>query len=622
MLRPCLVAALAALVSASGCAGKGEITGPGSGGNSGTAGNGGPGSAGNSGSAGSVGTGSSGNSGSAGNGAGPGTAGDTGTAGSSATGTAGTGGGPSVTPPKNALATPSPCTSSAPGPRKLWRLTGPEFTASIRTIFGDTTAAAPVATVFNDPSNLGFAIDANALLVQELNASQLQDNAEAIAAWAASANKLSIFASCTTLDSTCGTKFIQGFGRRAFRTTLAASDARIATYLKIFMLGTSFSDGAQAVISAMLQSPYFLYRTEIGTQSGSTFNLTPFEVATEISYLLTGTTPDDTLLSAADSVVSGSLTLSSMVDQQAMRLLGATTVSNPTALMGFMTGWLGLDRLYTTAHDDTIFSMAKSIRDDMNQESLNLLIEAFNNGGSLSSALTADHTFLNTELATYYGLPTTGLSTTFKSVSLAGSTVRESGLLATGTILNGYARPDTSSPTQRGHMVRSRMLCQDVNPPPPNLDTTFHPSTTPETTRDHFVNSHSTGACYSCHQFMDWIGFAFESYDGWGRHRTTDNNMPINNTGTVYSDPSGASPNIAGLSGTTGLPAYLAGSDDVKKCMLRYWTYYAYGASTWSQDACTYDSIYQEASKNSFGLKASLMAIIHAKNFTQRVQDQ
>jgi len=56
--------------------------------------------------------------------------------------------------------------------------------------------------------------------------------------------------------------------------------------------------------------------------------------------------------------------------------------------------------------------------------------------------------------------------------------------------------------------------------------------------------------------------------------------------------------------------------------MLRYWTYFAYGNSTWSQDACTYDSIYQEASTSSFGLKASLMAIMHAKNFTQRVQDQ
>ena len=610
MLRPCLVAGLVAALMASACAGEGEVI-TGTGGSS-SAGSG----------AGAAGTGSGATAGT-----GSGTAGDTGTAGTGSgatagTGTAGTGGGPLVMPPKQAITDPMPCTTTGtPGPRKLWRLTGPQFMSSIRAIFNDTTGAAPVATVFQDPSNLGFAIDAQALLVQELNASQLQDNAEAIAAWAASANKLSIFASCTTKDTTCGTTFIRGFGRRAFRQTLATNDPRIASYLTIFMAGSSFSDGAQAVISAMLQSPYFLYRTEIGTQSGATFNLTPFEVATELAYLLTGNTPDDTLLSAADSVAAGSLTLTAMIDQQATRLLATTAPSNTTALMGFMTGWMGLDRLYTTAHDDTVFSMSKTIRDEMNTESQSLLVEAFNGGGSLASVLTADHTFLNADLATFYGLPTTGLTTAFKSVPLAGSTVRDPGLLATGTILNGYARPDTSSPTQRGHMVRSRMLCQDVSPPPPNLDTTFKPSTMPETTRQHFVNSHSTGACYSCHQFMDWIGFGFEAYDGWGRHRTTDNGMPVDTIGTVYIDPQGKNVTLNGLTGTNGLGSYLAASDDVKRCMQRYWSYFAYGTSSWSQDACTYDSIYQEASSNSFGLKATLMAIIHAKNFTQRVQD-
>src|SRR5262245_51519619 len=622
MLRPCLVA-VAAILTASGCAGQGSsIPGdPGRGGNgSGAAGNGaaGNGAAGN----GAAGNGAAGN-GAAGNGAagnGSGVAGDTGMAGDGGS-TAGTGGGPVVTPPKNALATPLACTSNAPGPRKLWRLTGPQFAASIRAIFNDTAAAAPIATVFNDPTNLGFSIDANGLLVQELNAGQLQDNAEAIAAWAASANKLSLFASCTTKDTTCGTTFVRGFGRRAFRTTLATNDSRIAGYLALFMAGSSFSDGAQAVISAMLQSPYFLYRSEIGTGSAGTFTLTPFEVATELAYLLTGNTPDDTLLSAADQVAAGSLTLSSMIDQQATRLLATTAPSNATALMGFMTGWLGLDRLYTTAHDDTVFMMTKSVRDAMNTESQSLLVEAFNGGGSLASVLTADHTFLNTEVATFYGLPTTGLTTAFKSVSLAGSTVRDPGLLATGTILNGYARPDTSSPTQRGHMVRSRMLCQDVSPPPPNLDTTFHPSTMPETTRDHFVNSHSVGACYTCHQLMDWIGFGFEAYDGWGRHRATENGLAIDTSVTVYSDPQGKTVTLNGLTGPSSLGSYLAASDDAKRCMMRYWSYYAYGSSSWSQDACTYDAIYQEASSNGFALKSALMAIIHAKNFTQRVQD-
>jgi hypothetical protein len=344
-------------------------------------------------------------------------------------------------------------------------------------------------------------------------------------------------------------------------------------------------------------------------------------VATELAYLLTGNTPDDTLLGAADSVAAGSLSLTSMIDQQATRLLASGSASNSTAVIGFMTGWLGLDRLYTTAHDDTVFSMPDAIRDDMNNESRSLLLEAFNGGGSLASVLTADHTFLNAELATFYSLPTTGLTTAFKSVPLPPGSGRDPGLLATGTILNGYARPDTSSPTQRGHMVRSRMLCQDVAPPPATLDTMFHPATTPETTRDHFVKSHSVGTCYGCHALMDWIGFGFEHYDGWGRYRATDNNMSVDSSVTVYSDPTGASPALGGLTGTNSLASYLAASDAVKKCMLRYWTYFAYGASTWSQDACTYDAIYQEASSNSFALKSTLMAIIHAKNFTQRVQD-
>src|SRR4029077_19476562 len=126
------------------------------------------------------------------------------------------------------LPDPQSCTTAGTtGPRKIWRLTGPEFAASIRSIFADSTGAAPIATVFNDPSTLGFSVDANSLLVQDLNASQLEDNAEAIAAWAASAGKLASFASCASSASgapasSCATSFIQAFGKAAFRTTLAS----------------------------------------------------------------------------------------------------------------------------------------------------------------------------------------------------------------------------------------------------------------------------------------------------------------------------------------------------------------------------------------------------------------
>ena len=53
---------------------------------------------------------------------------------------------------------------------------------------------------------------------------------------------------------------------------------------------------------------------------------------------------------------------------------------------------------------------------------------------------------------------------------------------------------------------------------------------------------------------MDWIGFGFEHYDGFGRYRTTENGMPIDSSVTVYGDPQGNDVDAdAGCSGTGSL---------------------------------------------------------------------
>jgi len=506
----------------------------------------------------------------------------------------------------------------------LRRLTAAEFAATIRTLFSDTSQAAPIATVFSDPVILGFSVEASALLIQELNASQLMDNAEAVAAWAASStSRLSAFGNCSTLDSSCAQKFVIAFGSKAFRTKLASSDSRVTAYTKLFMAETSYAAGAQTVIAAMLQSPHFLYRTELGTGSGSNFTLTPYEAATNLAYLLTGTMPDDTLLQAADQVAAGSLQLPAMLDQQASRLLSSGDVRSQFAVMAFMNGWLGLDRLFTTAKDGTVYALTDTMRADMATETRSLVLEAFNGTGSFGSLLTADHSFVNKSLATFYNLPNaSSLGTSFTKVTYTSSTMRDPGLLANASILIGYSRPDISSPTQRGHMVRTRLLCQDVPPPPANLDTVFKPSAGNLTTRQHFEMEHDQGVCNTCHQYMDPIGFGFESYDGFGRYRTTEAGQNIDHSGTLVDVTAAGSVTFTGLTGAGSLAAWLADSEDVKSCMVRYWSYVAYAASTWAQDACTYTAIRQEATKNNYSLKSVLMAIIHAPHFTHRVQDQ
>ena len=63
--------------------------------------------------------------------------------------------------------------------------------------------------------------------------------------------------------------FISTLGRRAYRRPLTAAEQ--STYMTLYNKGSSlmgtrsaFAKGASLVIRAMLQSPYFLFRTELG----------------------------------------------------------------------------------------------------------------------------------------------------------------------------------------------------------------------------------------------------------------------------------------------------------------------------------------------------------------------
>jgi len=528
----------------------------------------------------------------------------------------GNGNGSVIPPPPVNFAAESACTSNSPGPTMLRRLSASQFAASIADLFGDPSV--PVAAVFNDPLAMDFSIDANSLVVRDLNANQLMSNAEAIASWAVT-NHLAAVTGCSASDPACPASFIRSFGKRAFRAPL--TDATVADYQALFSAEASFNDGVTAVIAAMLQSPRFLYRTELGDPAapapaaGATIALTPYEVASSLSYLLTGSGPDATLLAAADSVAGGSLSVADMVAQQGQRLLADSR--SQSMLMDFMTSWLGLEKLYTTVKDDSVYMLTDTLRDEMASETRGLILDTFANGGTFSDLLTADHSFLNQDLAQYYGFDTTGLGTTFTRVQYPGGTSRDGGILAHASILTGFARADISSPTQRGHLVRTRLLCQYINPPGASLDTTFHPDPTPTTTRAHYENAHAHGDCLACHKQMDPIGYGFEHYDAFGRWRNTENGYPIDSSATIYA--ANATDGDVNFNGISALETYLAGNADLKTCMVRTWAFYAYGSTTWMQDGCTYQAIRQASSSGGYVMRDVLNAIIHAPHFTSRV---
>src|SRR6478736_4404556 len=527
------------------------------------------------------------------------------------------------------------CTSDSPGPRLMRRLTAGEFAASIVDLFGGDKTV-PLSEVFNDSRVLGFTVDSDTLRVQDLNADQLMTNAEAVANWAVTTqlDKLKTLATCSTHELSCGKLFIKNFGRKAFRTAVPDATADIYN-TKLFMTEADFATGVSTGITAMLQSPYFLYRSEIGTGSGTngTINLTAYEVASSLSYLLTGSMPDETLLKAADTAAAANTedALKKMVTEQTTRLLapsGSDPLAPPAqaALMNFMSGWLGLDCLYTNVKDSN--SLSDDQRAAMATETKKFILDIWgaSTGNTVGDLFSANYTFLNQSLASYYSLQG-GMGDTFTKVPLPMGSGRDPGILGQASILIGYSRSDSSSPTQRGHLVRSRILCQDVPMPPAGLDTKFTPNANLKTTRDQYLQGHAAPdhqPCYGCHKVMDPIGVAFEHYDAFGKYRDQENSVTIDDTGTIYAasvDASGKSVDVD-IKGVAGLEGYLATSDAVKSCLVRYWSYYAFGKSSWAQDKCTYDAIRKEAQDNSYSLQGVLKAILHSPRFTRRLMDQ
>jgi hypothetical protein len=522
----------------------------------------------------------------------------------------GSGNPPAGAAPPTSLPKASACRTSSPGPRSLRRLTSREYAATLQDLFNDP--AVPLTSVLSDPPVLGFTVDTRALVIEGLGAQQLMDQAESVAAWAVTTH-LGSLSSCSTNDAGCRQSFIKAFGKRVHRAPL--TDAEVAQYEKLFSAEASFNDGAQAVIAAMLQSPYFLYRRELGQQSGGSYQLSGHELASALSYLLTGSMPDEALMAAADS---GALAQPAELDRQAERLL--QTPRGHQAVARFMRDWLDLSKLDTVAKDDTVFKLSDSLRKAMGEETARVIDDAvFTKNSTFLSLLSSPSSFVNRELATHYGLDDAGsFGDQLMPVTFAPGK-RDGGLLAQGSLLTALATSSESSPVQRGKMVRTRLLCQELPPPPPQLDTALKPPSGSVTTREHFAAHAQNPVCASCHRRMDPIGFGFEHYDAFGRRREQDNGHPVDASGSVVLEDGTEVP----FDGLPGLTNYLTTQvgDSVNACLVRYWAYFAFGSAGWAEDQCTYDSMTEQAKLEGFSMKAVVKAVLKTARFSRRVAD-
>src|SRR5690606_21925048 len=115
--------------------------------------------------------------------------------------------------------------------------------------------------------------------------------------------------------------------------------------------GASYEDGIELVIRGILQSPGFLYVTELGDgASGETVTLTSHEIASELAYVFRGGPPDQELLDAA---ADESLLTADGREAQVRRLF-ETPLGRARAIQ-IVREWLGIDRILQTGKDTTAY---------------------------------------------------------------------------------------------------------------------------------------------------------------------------------------------------------------------------------------------------------------------------
>ena len=428
----------------------------------------------------------------------------------------------------------------------LRKLTIAEFTNSIHDLLGSN---APVPSQLEPDQQIdGFrSVSASVVAVSPMGVSQYETAINGAAQYAfSSAAQAATVLSCvpaSATDTACPLGQVLGaFGRRAFRRTLTAAD--ITRYVSVATdiaqePGGSILVGLKYAVSAILQSPEFLYRVELGAPSpadGGRNKYTSFEMASRLASLLWVSVPDDALMTAA---ASGSLATSAGVLAQAKTMLASPKAHQSIA--NFANDLYGMDPssgtpLTTTFKDPAFYpNWTKTLPVAMQQELL-MRVDDVAFAGDYLSLYDSPTVFVNNELAKIYGLPQAATDGFRKATLPAGSP--RVGLLGAGAILASNGLPQRSSPTLRGRFVAQQLLCKVVPPPPGNVNTNVLDMLPAGSSVKATLEAHrQSAACAACHALMDPVGLGLENFDSVGAYRTTANNLPIDATGVLDGVP-------------------------------------------------------------------------------------
>ncbi len=368
---------------------------------------------------------------------------------------------------------------------------------------------------------------------------------------------------------------------------------------------SDFHLALQYPLAAILQSPHFLWRGELGEpdpDAPGERRYTSIEMASRLSFFLWNAPPDEALMAAAEA---GDLVDDAKLRAQVLRMLVDPRAR--TGLRNFVTEHLDLHALDQMVKDPTVFVHASPELGDSAREETLAGFEhlVFDLDGDFRDLMTTRRTFVDRRLAALYGVPAPqgeGFALTW----LPEDGPRR-GLLGQASVLALNAHAESSSATLRGKFVRTSLLCDELPPPPANVDTSI-PEPTPDapTLRDRVKVHLENEACSSCHRAMDPLGLALENFDGIGRYRATEGGAVIDSSGDLDG---------VAFDDATGLAWTLREDPRLGECLTRKLYRYATGVVEERSDEVLIDALAERFADDGYRVKALLLDIALSPGF-------
>jgi hypothetical protein len=495
---------------------------------------------------------------------------------------------------------------------RVARLTHAQYQSTVAELFGITDR--PSDAFAPDAAN-GFAFTTSVdYRVDGRLGGQYRSTAEDLAARVAADQAIfSRVVPCTTTDAACQTAFITSFGERAFRRPLGADEtmrfsALFAQGATLVGSGDAFKDGVRLVVEAMLQSPQFLYRTELSDDvgAGGLIALDDWEIASRLSYLAWDSMPDAELFTAARE---GKLHTPEQVSAAAARLL-----AEPRALAKLVSfheqAWRFSEYARIGPDRSEYPNAPQNLAELVYPATTRFVQDVVESGGGLSELLTAPYAYADSALAPLYG----------KSVSGALSridldpTVRKGILMQVGHLAS-HAYAVKTDPIHRGLFVVRDILCRTIDDPPPGASMTPLPPTTEpiETTREEISLLTGQGDCVGCHSEINPPGFAFENFDAAGQVRTMEGGVNVDTTGELELDGT-----VLAFQNALTLVDALAASSEAKSCYVAKWLEFSYGRKSVASDQAVRTALAAE----SLGARAIVSRITTTPAFLQRAPNE